>query len=123
MYVRCIWATEYLNSQGQVSSLTHRWVPNPRYDSLEAFNNDFSNTYKPKMNVYGKSAFSWLARVNRSGNGSGQRTQSLPMFCGRPSCNASLTQRISPSRLCLYTQAVSCQVRCGLSFVSEECEH
>jgi hypothetical protein len=43
-----------LNSQKQVSSVAHRWVPNPRYDSLEAFNNDFANTYKPKTNVYGK---------------------------------------------------------------------
>ncbi|KAI0249765.1 NAD(P)-binding protein [Lactifluus subvellereus] len=43
-----------------VSSLAHRWVPNPRYDSLEAFNNDFSSTYKPKLNVY---AYTKLANV------------------------------------------------------------
>jgi hypothetical protein len=49
---------ECLISQGQVASIAHRWVPDPRYDSLEAFNNDFSTTYKPKTNVYGESAFS-----------------------------------------------------------------
>ncbi|KAI0052750.1 NAD-P-binding protein [Auriscalpium vulgare] len=36
-----------------VSSVAHRWVPNPRYDSFEAFNNDFSDTYKAKTNLYG----------------------------------------------------------------------
>ncbi|KAK0451663.1 NAD-P-binding protein [Armillaria borealis] len=36
-----------------VSSVAHRWVPNPRYDSLEAFNNDFADTWKPKTNLYG----------------------------------------------------------------------
>ncbi|KAI0058951.1 NAD(P)-binding protein [Artomyces pyxidatus] len=35
-----------------VSSVGHRWVPSPRYDSLEAFNNDFCDTIKPKTNVY-----------------------------------------------------------------------
>ncbi|KAI0293940.1 hypothetical protein BC826DRAFT_1013377 [Russula brevipes] len=43
-----------------VSSVAHGWVPNPRYDSLEAFNNDFSSTYKPKTNVY---AYTKLANV------------------------------------------------------------
>ncbi|KAF8480223.1 NAD-P-binding protein [Russula ochroleuca] len=43
-----------------VASIAHRWVPNPRYDSLEAFNNDFSTTYKPKTNVY---AYTKLANV------------------------------------------------------------
>ncbi|KAI0305347.1 hypothetical protein B0F90DRAFT_1625138 [Multifurca ochricompacta] len=43
-----------------VSSIAHRWAPNPRYDSLEAFNNDFSSTYKPKTNVY---AYTKLANV------------------------------------------------------------
>lgn len=43
-----------------VSSVAHRWVPNPRYDSLGAFNNDFSSTYKPKTNVY---AYTKLANV------------------------------------------------------------
>jgi len=43
-----------------VSSVAHRWVPNPQYDSLEAFNNDFSSTYKPKTNVY---AYTKLANV------------------------------------------------------------
>jgi len=43
-----------------VSSVAHRWVPNPRYDSLEAFNNDFTNTWKPKTNVY---AYTKLANV------------------------------------------------------------
>ena len=38
----------------QVSSVSHRWVPNPRYDSLEAFNNDFTSTWRPKLNVYCK---------------------------------------------------------------------
>jgi len=43
-----------------VSSVAHRWVPNPRYDSLEAFNNDFSSTWKPKTNIY---AYTKLANV------------------------------------------------------------
>jgi len=43
-----------LDSLEQVSSVAHRWVPNPRYNSLEAFNNDFTSTWKPKANVYGK---------------------------------------------------------------------
>ena len=41
----------------QVSSVAHRWVPNPRYDSLEAFNNDFTSTWRPKLNVYCKCLF------------------------------------------------------------------
>jgi hypothetical protein len=60
MYVRWSWVTGCPNSLGQVSSVAHRWVPNPRYDSLEAFNNDFSTTYKPKTNVYGENMFPWL---------------------------------------------------------------
>ncbi|KAI9508241.1 NAD-P-binding protein [Russula earlei] len=43
-----------------VSSVAHRWVPNPRYDNLEALNNDFANTWKPKTNVY---AYTKLANV------------------------------------------------------------
>lgn len=44
-----------LMDKTQVSSISHRWVPkNPRYDSLEAFNNDFTNTWRPKLNVYCK---------------------------------------------------------------------
>ncbi|VDB91025.1 unnamed protein product [Peniophora sp. CBMAI 1063] len=36
-----------------VTSVAHRWVPNPRYDTLEAINSDFSHTWKPKTNAYG----------------------------------------------------------------------
>ncbi|KAI9459151.1 NAD-P-binding protein [Lactarius psammicola] len=43
-----------------VSSVAHRWVPNPRYDSLEAFNNDFASTWRPKLNVY---SYTKLANV------------------------------------------------------------
>ena len=46
-----------VNDKTQVSSVAHRWVPNPRYDSLEAFNNDFTSTWRPKLNVYGKWQF------------------------------------------------------------------
>ena len=108
--------------QGQVSSVAHRWVPNPRYDSLEAFNNDFSTTYKPKTNVYGKSVFSWPARVICSRrNGSWQGIQNSRMCSGRPNCNGGLMRRRSRSQRCLYTQATLCQV--GLPSVSGKCDH
>ncbi|KAF8500193.1 NAD-P-binding protein [Russula emetica] len=51
-----------------VSSVAHRWVPNPRYDSLEAFNDDFSTTYKPKTNVYGYTKLAnvlWTTELQR----------------------------------------------------------
>jgi len=47
----------------QVSSVAHRWVPNPRYDSLEAFNNDFTSTWRPKLNVYCKSLFTLTGKL------------------------------------------------------------
>ncbi|KAH8993597.1 hypothetical protein EDB86DRAFT_2830106 [Lactarius hatsudake] len=37
--------------------LSHRWVPKPRYDSLEVSNNDFTNTWRPKLDVYCKGLF------------------------------------------------------------------
>ncbi|KAI0264631.1 hypothetical protein BC834DRAFT_992831 [Gloeopeniophorella convolvens] len=43
-----------------VASVAHRWVPNPRYDSVDAFNNDFADTWKPKTNLY---AYTKLANV------------------------------------------------------------
>ncbi|KAF8273736.1 hypothetical protein EI94DRAFT_1563657 [Lactarius quietus] len=43
-----------------VSSVSHRWVPTPRYDSLEAFNNDFTSTWRPNLNVY---SYTKLANV------------------------------------------------------------
>ena len=45
----------FLIDKAQVSSVSHRWVPNPRYDSVDAFNNDFTSTWRPKLNVYCKS--------------------------------------------------------------------
>ncbi|KAH8998022.1 hypothetical protein EDB92DRAFT_1792241, partial [Lactarius akahatsu] len=35
-----------------VTSVSHRWVPKPQYDSLESSNNDFTNTWRSKLNVY-----------------------------------------------------------------------
>ncbi|SJL06999.1 related to light induced alcohol dehydrogenase Bli-4 [Armillaria ostoyae] len=52
-----------------VSSVAHRWVPNPRYDSLEAFNNDFADTWKPKTNLYGYTKLAnvlWTKELQRS---------------------------------------------------------
>ncbi|KZV60480.1 NAD-P-binding protein [Peniophora sp. CONT] len=43
-----------------VSSVAHRWVPNPRYDTLEAINSDFAHTWKPKTNAY---AYTKLANI------------------------------------------------------------
>ncbi|KAI0066961.1 NAD(P)-binding protein [Artomyces pyxidatus] len=51
-----------------VSSVAHRWVPYPRYDSLEAFNSDFSDTVKPKINVYGYTKLAnvlWTSELQR----------------------------------------------------------
>ncbi|PBK66299.1 hypothetical protein ARMSODRAFT_358303 [Armillaria solidipes] len=52
-----------------VSSVAHRWVPKPRYDSLEAFNNDFADTWKPKTNLYGYTKLVnvlWTKELQRS---------------------------------------------------------
>jgi hypothetical protein len=71
--------------QAQVSSVAHGWVPNPRYDSLEAFNNDFSSTYKPKTNVYGESFFlCWSVRVLSLRKKWGVWMDSVHKTCKRP---------------------------------------
>lgn len=54
--VRSSWiaVSKLLSNVPKVSSLAHRGVPaNPRYDSLETLNNDFSHTAKPETNLYG----------------------------------------------------------------------
>ncbi|SJL06996.1 uncharacterized protein ARMOST_10338 [Armillaria ostoyae] len=54
-----------------VSSVAHRWVPNPRYDSLDAFNDDFANIWKPKTNLYGYTKLVnvlWTKELQRSFN-------------------------------------------------------
>ncbi|KAI0031852.1 NAD(P)-binding protein [Vararia minispora EC-137] len=43
-----------------VSSVAHRWISNPRYDSFEALNSDFARTMKPSLNLY---AYTKLANI------------------------------------------------------------
>lgn len=43
-----------------VSSMAHRWISKPRYNSLEALNSDFSHTWKPQATLY---AYTKLANI------------------------------------------------------------
>lgn len=68
-----------------VSSVAHRWVPNPRYDSLAAFNADFADTFKPKTNLYAYTKLAnvlWTTELQHRFDAAGTRITALAVHPG-----------------------------------------